>query len=35
MTKRPKHLDEGDTPAPPAARQEDAGGPRIADINTV
>ena len=33
--KRPKQLDEGDTLAPHAARQEDAGGPRIADINTV
>ena len=35
MTKRAKQSGEGDTPAPSAARQEDAGGPRIADINTV
>ena len=34
-TKRAKQSGEGDTPAPSAARQEDAGGPRIADINTV
>jgi len=34
-TKRAKQSGEGDTLAPSAARQEDAGGPRIADINTV
>ena len=34
-TKRAVQSRESDTPGPPVARQENAGGPRIADINTI